>query len=123
MTKEEINQAFAMRLQKKTYFDIGQALNINPHVVYDTLRRIVHEHGKTIRRSRKERYPYENLENWMIENGVTAAEFARRCKCGERSMALVLNGDRKPSEAMTVAIVRVTGLSKEDAFKKREGWA
>lgn len=123
MTKEEILAAFEMRLEKKTYADIGEVLGLTPSAIHHSLLSVLSSNGKTRRRSPKARYIYENIENWMIENKVTFTAFALMCGVGETTIRLVLAGDRKPSKNVKSAILRVTGLSPEDAFKKREGWA
>ena len=67
---------------------------------------------------------YPRIEQYMNDNGIKLAEFARICEISYPTMWRISEGKREISKSNIDKILKVTGLTYEECFsvEKEEEW-
>ena len=114
MTRQERMKAFEMRLDGKSWTEIGQELGYSHSTVYGDLRLCILSQKKPVPCI----YPaLAEIISHEYDGSITA--FAERCGSSYNAMYSVLSGRTTPN-SLGKAICTVTGLSHAEAFRYRE---
>lgn len=65
---------------------------------------------------------FPNIQRWMDEHNVSRRELARRMDVGDSTVCNTINGKSDPCLFVVNAVLRVTGMTYEEAFKEADGW-
>lgn len=103
-------QAKKLRAERKTYKEIGEALNVSKQRAAQLVRTMPGDglHVSTLRK-----IPYKGLREWMLANKVSFTKLNELCGCDARRA--VWNGGL--SKRTIDTILRVTGLDYETCFE------
>ena len=114
MTKQERMTAFEMRLEGRSWREIGQALGYSHTAVYNDLQSCI------VTRPRQLICIYPALRQ-VIEQEYDGSinAFADACGVPYNTMYLTLSGRIRPNKRKSV-ICSVTGLPPEEAFRLKE---
>lgn len=115
MTRQERIKAFEMRLDGKSWPEIGRVLGYSHSTVYGDLRICILSQKKAVPCI----YP-ALAEIIMQDYGGSIRAFAERCGASYNAMYSVLSG-RTTTKSLGAGICSVTGLSHEEAFRLKEG--
>lgn len=115
MTKEQKIEAFTMRLDGYTLEEIGNCFGITKEAVRSMFSRITTESGIV-----KKQYVYPNIAKWMIENNLNQSYFAKKLECSQNAVSSWLIGRRNPSYRFISIVLKETGMTFEEAFKRED---
>lgn len=59
---------------------------------------------------------YPSIDAWLRANNVSVMELARRVEISQQSMSLLMNGRTLPRKRTIDKILRITGMTYEEAF-------
>lgn len=65
---------------------------------------------------------FPNIQRWMDERGMTRKELADRMGVTSNTVYYTLDGRTDPRLFTINAVLRVTGMTFEEAFKEADGW-
>lgn len=65
---------------------------------------------------------FPNIQRWMDEHNVSRCELTRRMGVTYNTVYYTLNGGTDPRKFTIDAVLRVTGMTYEEAFKEADGW-
>lgn len=114
MTNDERIKAFTMRLDGKTWEEIGDVLHYAPCTARADIVRCINA------APRKIRCCYPAIRRVIIDQYGSIRNFSAVCGFHSNTIRLVLSGRCRPSRRVADAILAATGLSYEEAFR-REG--
>lgn len=122
MTIDQRVEAYRMRLEGKTFEEIGEHFGVSRQHIQQTLFFCKGPRG--LDRSVKS-CVYPNIARWMMENRIGISKFSERCGMNQATLRLVLSVRGNPRKGTIDKILRITGLSYEEAFylPKQEGEA
>ena len=69
---------------------------------------------------RMESYAFPNIAHWMNANKMSAFKLAMITGFSAPTISLYLTGQRDPKLTFILDILRVTGMTFEEAFRKKE---
>lgn len=115
MTREEKIEAFTMRLDGYTLKEIGNHFGVTREAIRGMFSRTTTESGIA-----RKRYVYPNIAKWMIENKLNQRHFEKKLKCSQKTVSSWLTGRNDPSYRFISLVLKETGMTFEEAFK-REG--
>ena len=107
ITREMKMQMFGMKLDGKNYQTIAQQFGCSVQNVVNALHVI---------KSRNACGLYPGLRAWMYSNHVTQAQLAKMIDVSATAVNRILVGVSLPHKVTIDAILRVTGLTYEEAF-------
>lgn len=115
MTKHERMVAFEMRLDGKSWREIGDALGYAHTTIYNDLSACLVTHPRT------PICPYPALRRVIEEQyGGSIHSFAAACGLTYNAMYYTLTGRSKLAPARQRIICSVTGLSPDEAFQRED---
>lgn len=115
MTNQERIRAFHLRLEGKSWAEIGAALGFSADGVRQDMLRCV------VGTPRRVNCMYPALRRAIEERwGGSVRAFAADCGLHESALYTVLPGKARPSPAVAAAITRTTGLPYEEAFRTED---
>ncbi len=112
MTKRDKLEAYKMRLEGKTLQYIANHFG----VTREYIRQITPAAGPTHQR---DNYIFPNIAKWLVDNGIYNYEFAEMIQSNRVSVGNWLLGKTEPSLFHIEQILKVTGMSFEEAFKRK----
>ena len=116
MTKDQVKDMFSMRLEGFTLLEIGEKYGISKERVRQLLSDAAGGRNRVIRKN----YVFPNIENWMYEKDIMQDEIAKECGCSQNNVSSILIGKYKPSFDFISAVLRMSGMTFEEAFQRRE---
>lgn len=116
MTKDQVKDMFSMRIDGYTLKEIGEKYGISRERVRQLLSNAAGGRNRIIRKN----YVYSNIENWMYENDINQEDIAKECGCCQNNVSAILTGKYKPSFDFVSAVLRMSGMTFEEAFQRRE---
>ena len=116
MTREEKIEAYSMLLDGFTYQEIADRFQVSKQRIGQIFN---------MRESRYSKIIYPGIRSWMIENNVTVQELNRRMRPekrtkGNNGLFEKLRGEREITPEEIERLLRVTGLTFEEAFGRKE---
>ena len=116
MTNNEKMAMFQMRLEGKTFQQIGDAFGISKQAVKQSIG--CTGGGGTVRRPDKIIYP--TIADYMVRRNINYNDLAPECGVSRSGLRHFLQGQGGGSKYVIDRILEVTGLTYEEAFKERE---
>ena len=116
MTKDQVKDMFSMRLEGFTLLEIGEKYGISKERVRQLLSDAAGGRNRVIRKN----YVFPNIENWMYEKDIMQDEIAKECGRSQNNVSSILIGKYKPSFDFISAVLRMSGMTFEEAFQRRE---
>ncbi len=102
-----------MRLNGASLQEIANHFGVSRQYVHQTIPHLKREeigyYSKII---------YPAIRKWMTENDCTYRQFAAKANVTQSSIQTALKGKNEPGKRIIDAILRVTNLSYEEAFKE-----
>lgn len=120
VSNERILDYCNMRLNGCTYEEIGKKYKVTPQAVQSTIKFRVFQNKGRYKVLGKIVYP--NIAEYMADNRLSMPEFSETIGWSYQATRRFLLGISYPSFGFIDAVMNKTGLSYEDAFKKREGF-
>ena len=115
MTRQERMKAFEMRLDGKSWTEIGKELGYSSSTVKQDIM------GCILASPRQVNCAYPAIRRIITdEYGGSVHAFAIACDVSPNVMYYILPGKSAPKRELIEAILRVTGLSYEEAFQREE---
>ena len=116
MTREQKAEMYKLRQEGMTLKDLGKRYGVSR----ERIRQLVAKRENNLRgiSNRLKRCVYPGIRYWMIVNEYTYQQFADECGVSMETIRNVLIGHTKPHQGTIEAILKKTGLSYEDAFRK-----
>lgn len=114
MTNEERVKMFRMRLEGATLQEIADKYG----VTREWVRQLIPGIEGRGRKPKPAAYPA--LSEWLQDNELSRFAFGKMCGVSTCCIGNILNGKRDPSKDTIDAILKVTGLPYEEAFRKGE---
>lgn len=111
MTKKDKLEAYKMRLEGKTLQYIADHFG----VTREYIRQITPAAGP----KQRGKYVFPNLEKWLVDNGIYNYEFAEMIHSNSTSVGNWLMGKTEPSLCFVEQILKVTGMTFEEAFMRK----
>ena len=116
MTREEKIEAYSMLLDGFTYQEIADRFQVSKQRIGQIFSMSESRYSKII---------YPGIRSWMIENNVTVQELNRRMRPekrtkGNNGLFEKLRGEREITPEEIERLLRVTGLTFEEAFGRKE---
>lgn len=111
MTKKDKLEAYKMRLEGKTLQSIADHFG----VTREYIRQITPQGGPKLR----DTYVFPNIAKWLADNGIYNYEFADMIQSNNTSVGNWLNGKTEPSLFHIEQILKVTGMTFDEAFKRK----
>lgn len=65
-------------------------------------------------------YRFPNITHWMRENGVNQVRFAELLGISHTALSYTIRGLREPGLYTIKAVLRVTGMTFEEAFREAD---
>lgn len=116
LTPEQIQEVLQMREDDYTLREIAKKMYVSVSLV----AQIVPSDGKRRRpRDKKHRYVYPNIEKWLNDNRYTVMEFSKEVGVHSGTMSSHLLGRSYPTKPVIDSILKVTGMSYEEAFEEQ----
>ena len=112
MTIDEKVEAYRMQLEGKTLQKIGEHFGVSKQYIQQVLPKRRKKLEEAIQSC-----IYPNIARWMEENEAGYSEIARRCGRLPQTVGNALSGRTDPAKTLIDRILRVTGLTYEQAFK------
>lgn len=112
MTKMDRPRAYKMRMDGEKLQAIADRFGVSREYI----RQITPGAGP---RQRRDAYIFPNLAKWLVENGVYNCEFAEMLHSNPTSVSNWLTGKAEPRLGFIKDILRVTGLTFEEAFMRK----
>ena len=109
MTREEKIKAFEMRLDGYTFEEIGKAFGVSKQAVNQALGVV-----GTGRKGFSCIYP--NIKRWITDNKMSCKEFSNKVGFSNHAAYLWFAGKTVPTKTAVDAILKVTGMTYEEAF-------
>lgn len=117
MTKEQKIEAFSMLMDGKTYSEVGEHFGVTKQRIHQLFP--MQRNNKPVCKKEKPlRYIYPNIEKWMRENKVSLAELSLKIGCSSNTICRNLLGYNEPGKRLIDEIIKLTGMTYEEAFKK-----
>ena len=114
MTSEQREMAVTMLESGCTYAQVARNLGCSRQYIQKTFGCQKFREMRDQARIRKCKYPA--IMRYLVENDMTEAEFAKRCYVSRATMTKMLVYG-KVSNATVEQVLRVTGMSFEEAFE------
>ena len=115
MTREEKIEAFSMRLDGYTFQEIGERFGVSKTAVQQILQRAVSSNGTV-----HSKWVYPNLRDWIIEQGLSLSQMSQMFGLSVNSISTYLLGKMDPPYSFIKAVLKVSGMSFEEAFYREE---
>ena len=115
MTREEKIEAFTMRLDGYTLQEIGDHFGLSR----ERIRAILYQTTTASGIARKQ-YVYPNIAKWMIENKISPGLFSKKIGCSQAAVSNWMTGKRDPSYKFINLVLKETGMTYEEAFKRED---
>lgn len=112
MTNEEKVEMFRMRLEGATLQEVADKFGITREYVRQLVPGI---EGKEIKRRA---IVYPAILKWFQENELNYCSFGRMCGLSNVAVNDILTGNRSPRKDSIDAILKATGMTYEEAFRK-----
>ena len=113
MTIDEKVEAYRMRLEGKTFQEIGEHFAVSKQCIQQMLPKRRKKLEEAIQSC-----IYPNIARWMEEHEAGYAEIARQCGRLPQTVGNALSGRTGPSKTLIDQILQVIGLTYEQAFKE-----
>ena len=117
MTREEIIDAFTMRLDGYTLQEIGDKYGLTRERIRQMFASITTKSG--ISRKSYKNYIYPNISDWMIDNNVKQSDLSKKLGCAQNTISSYLTGKREPTFSFINLILELTKMPYEVAFSKK----
>lgn len=114
MTNEQKVEAYRMRLEGATLQTIGDTFGVSKEYIRQIIPAIEERSWST--RSALNRCVYPNISQWLVENRCTYAKFSELIGAPDASVSRWMNGIHKLSKPTIDRILKVTGMTYEQAF-------
>lgn len=115
MTKEEVKDMFSMRVDGYSYRDIGEKYGVTRQRAQQILSRVIKGKSTSVRKN----YIYPNIDNWMFENNISQSDIAKWAGCTQNTISSVLTGKHDPSYSVISAVLEMSGMTFQEAFRKK----
>lgn len=116
MTKEQLLQAFEMKIDGFTYKQIGEALAYDSTHIYYSLSRICAGDTTPKRRNRREKYHFPKLKSAIFDNFSTVNEFCMAKDLPYTTVLSLLNYGHRPTARIRQLITERLGMPFEELF-------
>lgn len=116
MTKDQVKDMFSMRLDGFTLTEIGEKYGITKERVRQILSYTATGKNRCIMKN----YVYPNIENWMYDKEITQEDIAKECGCSQNNVSCILIGKHKPSFEFISAVIKMSGMTFQEAFQRKE---
>ena len=117
MTREEMIDAFTMRLDGYTLQEIGDKYGLTRERIRQMFASITTKSG--IPRKSYKNYIYPNISDWMIDNNVKQSDLSKKLGCAQVTISSYLTGKNPPSFAFINLMLELTKMPYEVAFSKK----
>lgn len=114
-TDEDLQHMVALYQSGISGTKIAKLYGCSHTAVYNAINRYM-VHGKTYERQSWQ-IIYPNIERWMRENNVSMRKLASMCGRNYFGLRSVLIGEKTPKQETRAALLRVTGMDSETAFR------
>lgn len=114
-TNEELHEIVALYQGGMSGTNIAKLYGCSHTAVYNAINRYM-VHGKPYERQSWQ-IIYPNIERWMLENKVSTRKLANMCGRNYFGLRSVLIGEKTPKQETRAALLRVTGMDSETAFR------
>lgn len=106
-----------MLLDGMTYQEVADHFGVTKQCIHQKFRGIVSRdttaNSKSIKNS-----VHPNLASWIVENGLSVMQFAKRAWITPQHMYLILLGKSNCAKSVIDKILQETGMTYEVAFSK-----
>ena len=108
MTREEKIEAYISRIDGATLQSIADR--------YGVTREYLRQITGTKETCRYAKFVFPNIANWLIDNNVSVVRFCEMIYAGTNTFGNWMHGKTEPSLTSIKSILRVTGMTFEEAF-------
>lgn len=114
MTNKDRADAYLMRLEGASFREIAKKYGVS----FQYLQNIL----PAVNPRKKSAYHciYPAIANYLRENNLSCAGFAKSAGVGAVTITETLKGAHSPSKKTIDAILRITGLTYEEAFREKD---
>ena len=116
MTREEMIDAFTMRLDGCTLQEIGDKYGLTRERIRQMFASITTK--SRISRKSYKNYIYPNISDWMIDNNVKQSDLSKKLGCAQVTISSYLTGKNPPSFAFINLMLELTKMPYEVVFSK-----
>ena len=116
MTREEMIDAFTMRLDGYTLQEIGDKYGLTRERIRQMFASITTKSG--ISRKSYKNYIYPNISDWMIDNNVKQSDLSKKLGCAQVTISSYLTGKREPTFSFINLMLELTKMPYEVVFSK-----
>lgn len=113
LTREEKIDMFSMRLDGYTLQEIGDKYGVTREAVRRMFAVVCCESGIV-----RKRYIYPNIADWMREKRMTQTALCKEVGMAQNTVSAIMTGKQNPNFSFVQAILRLTGMSFDEAFYK-----
>ena len=118
MTKQELLQAFEMRLDGYTYKEIGDKMCYSTEYIYHALERACKGNKYMISRIKKQEYLYPNLVKEIFNVNTSIRRFAEDNNIAYNTLYNMLKYGSQPSLKTIQKLIKRTGKPMDYLFEK-----
>lgn len=113
MTKEELIDACSMRINGHTLQEIADKYHMSKQGMQQSL---IH----AMRSRPRDKYVFPRIAHWMSSSGETQHSISQKTGINQTTISTYLSGKSSPSMRFISEILKISGMTFEEAFFKEE---
>lgn len=115
LSNKDKAEAYYMRLEGCTLQEIADTFGVTRQAIIGFIPNVSNKYENSAKSC-----IYPNISRWMIKNKHTYSSFAKIACVSDLALRNALHGKSEPTKITIDAILRITGLTYEDAFSTEE---